>query len=693
MTKIHNNLYILIFILLSIIGAGSSKLHAQVSHELKELVVKDKRAWVEDDKVIFVPNKKEKNLSNSPTTLLEAMHLPMLKVTNKTVSTLGGESVALFINGAPMSETDMATFWPSRILRVEYIPNPNDPQYAGAKYVINFILKLYEIGSVTRIDASQELPNNGDYTVASRLEYKRLSFGLKANASYSRDHIQHETGNEIFSDLYYNNEHYEQIEQTYNRHYFEREQDFSIALDARYQTSDFRFGHTISFKGERNPGSGWNGIDSWAPDLFNSSQSYNRSDSKALSPQASGWYFAKLSNKWYINAGWGYSYARNKSNISNAIGCDTPVTSNFAENVNSARAYLIPVFMLNKNIQLRLSLQSKMDWFDSKYSGTTNALSRQRRGSTSAIASMYWMLCRNIRLSLKPGVDFEYWAIGSLAPESDIRPRIEAALDLSIKKFLFNAGVQWLSWAPRANQASDVLVRSTELLWVAGNPSLKTTTVWIPQLSATWMPNNWFSASLNAYLHHYTNYKYASYDQAPTEMGGLIKTERNVASFDNIDVFLNLDFRPFKNFSFSVQPYWTYSHSHGDFGRKFDFLTVEGSIDYSFGNFGIHADYRGVHKSIGSVYYEKSRHADQFDIRLKYGNGNWYVSAGVADLFHKYDKQEEWLHYPHYATYNSNYRVGRCAMLNITYTFGYGKEVSDSSVDGPGEVTSSMLNY
>lgn len=198
---------ILIGIILSIFPIMSfAQDSTTVSHELKELVVKDKRARVEDDKVIFVPNKKEKNLSNSPTTLLEAMHLPMLKVTNKTVSTLGGESVALFINGAPMSETDMATFWPSRILRVEYIPNPNDPQYAGAKYVINFILKQYEIGSVTRIDASQELPNNGDYTVASRLEYKRLSFGLKANASYSRDHIQHETGNEIFSDLYYNNE-------------------------------------------------------------------------------------------------------------------------------------------------------------------------------------------------------------------------------------------------------------------------------------------------------------------------------------------------------------------------------------------------------------------------------------------------------------------------------------------------------
>ncbi len=114
-----------------------------VSHELKELVVKDKRAWIENDKVVFVPNKKEKNLSNSPATLLEAMHLPMLKVTNKTVSTLGGEAVALFINGTPMSESDIATFWPSRILRVEYIPNSKEPQYAGAKYVINFILGIF----------------------------------------------------------------------------------------------------------------------------------------------------------------------------------------------------------------------------------------------------------------------------------------------------------------------------------------------------------------------------------------------------------------------------------------------------------------------------------------------------------------------------------------------------------------------
>lgn len=664
-----------------------------VSHELKELVVKDKRAWIENDKVVFVPNKKEKNLSNSPATLLEAMHLPMLKVTNKTISTLGGEAVALFINGAPMSESDIATFWPSRILRVEYIPNSNDPQYAGAKYVINFILKQYEIGSVTRIEAEQELPNNGDYTAATRLEYKKFSFGLIVNPSYSRDHIQHETGSEILSDIYYNNGHYDQIEESYNRYFFDREQDLNIALDAKYQTSELRFGHSLSFKGERNPGSGWNGINSWTPNLFDSPQSYNRNDSKTLSPQATGWYFAKLSNKWYINAGWGYAYAHNESNISNALGSDTPVTSNFSEDVNSARAYFIPVFMLNNNIQLRLSLQSKMDWFDSRYSGTTSALSRQRRGSTSAIASIYWMLRRNLMLSLKPGVDFEYWAIGSLAPESDIRPRLEAALNLSVKKFMFNAGVQWLSWAPRANQANNVIVKSTELLWVAGNPYLKTTTSWMPHLSATWMPNNWFSASFNAYLHHYTNYKYTSYDQAPTEMGGLIKTERNVASFDNMDVFLSLDFRPLKNFSFSIEPFWTYYHSHGDFAREFDFLSFNGSIDYSIGNFGIHMDYRGVQKSIGNTGYSTYRRADRFDIRLKYGNGNWYISAGVADLFHKHYKQDEWLTVPHYTRNNTNFQIGRLAMLNVTYTFGYGKEVSDDSVDGPSEVKSSMLNY
>ena len=142
---------ILIGIILSIFPIMSfAQDSTTVSHELKELVVKNKRAWVEDDKVIFVPNKKEKNLSNSPATLLEAMHLPMLKVTNKTISTLGGEAVALFINGAPMSETDLATFWPSRILRVEYIPNPNDPQYAGAKHVINFILncKIPDFGVI-----------------------------------------------------------------------------------------------------------------------------------------------------------------------------------------------------------------------------------------------------------------------------------------------------------------------------------------------------------------------------------------------------------------------------------------------------------------------------------------------------------------------------------------------------------------
>lgn len=134
---------------------------------LDELVVTGDRMWISDGIVNIVPSKQEKKLSDSPASLIKAMHLPFVQEKDGVVTSLSGEEVKFFINGEKADEIDIATFWPKHVKLVQYIDNPGDPTYEGAKHVINFSMREYEAGGVTRVRAFQRFPNNGIYTAAS----------------------------------------------------------------------------------------------------------------------------------------------------------------------------------------------------------------------------------------------------------------------------------------------------------------------------------------------------------------------------------------------------------------------------------------------------------------------------------------------------------------------------------------------
>ena len=141
---------------------------------LQEITVMAERGWIEDGKIIFLPSKSEKNLSNSPATLIESMHLPMLKVKNGEITSMSGDNVAIYINGVKANQNDLATFWPKLAKRVEYIENPTDAKYQGNLYVVNFVMTEYEAGGITRGSIDLQTPSYGRISVASKLVYKKI---------------------------------------------------------------------------------------------------------------------------------------------------------------------------------------------------------------------------------------------------------------------------------------------------------------------------------------------------------------------------------------------------------------------------------------------------------------------------------------------------------------------------------------
>ena len=83
------NIFLLLCLSLCVVPAfADEKADSIAAKELEEVVVTSDRIWIEDGTVNVIPSKQEKNLSNSPETLLKSMHLPFLQANDGKVTTL-----------------------------------------------------------------------------------------------------------------------------------------------------------------------------------------------------------------------------------------------------------------------------------------------------------------------------------------------------------------------------------------------------------------------------------------------------------------------------------------------------------------------------------------------------------------------------------------------------------------------------
>ena len=303
MKKLSLIIYIFVIFLNAIIVKADDSIPET---NLEELVVKSERSWIENGVVNIIPSKKEKKLSTSPGTLIEIMHLPMLKGEGDLITTSSNEAVDIFINGEPANQTDIATFWPKDVKKVEYMVNPTGGQYTGRRHVVNFVVADYAVGGVTKIYVSQSFPLRGSYNVSSKLNYKKMSYGLLLNY-YDKRIGESKTQEEAtYKNIFYNGVRYDEIKQTSYGEEEEKWDNLNLAFNARYATDKIKATHTFGLRWNRDI------LDAstsslWTENLFNSENFSSYSKNKSLSPQLTGRYHIVLSTKWNVGGQWSYA--------------------------------------------------------------------------------------------------------------------------------------------------------------------------------------------------------------------------------------------------------------------------------------------------------------------------------------------------------------------------------------------------
>lgn len=664
------------------------------ARQLGELVVTGDRCWIENGTVNVIPSRKEKKLSNSPASLIKSMHLPFLKEKDGTIVSLSGEPVSVFINGERAADIDISTFWPMEVRRVQYMESPADPRFEGARRVVNFIVEKYRLGGVIRFNGTQKVPDNGYYTAASKLAYRKMTYGVMVNGSYLRDHRTDSDVETRYTDIFYNGRKYDEITRNEESHAYTREEGVRAAFDAKYATQGMSIRHTLSLGWNRNPGSGSHSADSWSENLFGSNYSYDCNTLRSLSPQLSGNYYFILPKKWFLSAGWFYSYARNDNSSQDRTGYTDIVFNSTREDVHSGKIFILPSYMPSDKWLFQLRVDASLDRFSTRYGGSAVTRQAQSRQDITSFVNVSWSPSQKFSLSLKPGVAASMWQIGSIHGHT-----VSPTLSLSAywdpsRKVSTGGSLKLYRRSPSASESNPVPVRNSELMWSLGNPCLKNLTSWDTYVYATYIPSNWLTMSLGLGYAKTFNGIISTYTPGPAETGGLVKENINARPKDSFRA--NLGFSGSfldDNLSVSIDPQWYYTHFSGPYGKDLHCLTLSGSVDYTIGDFRLGVSYDGPYRDLSMGGMARDWKHDSWSATVEYGNGNLYIDLGVEDIFNNKARSREWFTSPNYSTVTHTWETGRKLTLNVTYTFGYGKKI-DRSIDisGPEETKTSVAN-
>ena len=661
--------------------------------QLEEVVVLGERAWIEGSVINIIPTTSEKKLSNSPATLIKSMHLPFVKEKDGAIVNAAGDGVSIFINGKRADEIDLMTFWPKEVKRVQYLENPSDPNYEGARNAVNFIMPEYVVGGVSKVDLFQRIPNRGNYRIASKLAYKKMTYGFMFSDRYERDHRSGMKGLTQYKDIFYDGKKYDLIERTEENNAYNRSDEINCAFNARYLSDNARITHTLSFEKGRNPGSGSHSRDFWSENLFGSSTSSFYSKSDNISPQVSGDYNFRLSDKWNLIGSWRYAYAKTENSSVSQTGTAEEIYNSNREEVNSLRFSVSPAFSPSKSWTFQLRSACDLDWYSTLYGGSANTKQTQSRQQITSSLSVDWDLSRALSLSAYPGVSVSLWQIGNVRRHA-VNPTGDITALLSVsRKLRFSGSLSFYKQSASASESNPVLVKVSELLWQKGNPYLKNYSDWDIYFTSTYMPKSWLMMTLGVGYNKAYNDIISKYTPASPEAGGLIKELVNTGISDMLRTALDMNASFLDGrLSVSAAPGWNYEYARGERRTGLGYFLFNGSADYRVGNFRFEVEYQKGGKGLRSSGIERYRRQDRWSASMVYGTGNLYLRCQVQNIFH--NKSKEWTRYdsPNYVTEYDSFETGRFFSINVTYTFGYGKKV-DKGIDisGPESVESSVM--
>lgn len=647
--------------------------------------------YADSDRTIYTPTAREKNAAQGGLELLQFMAIPSIHVSmvNRSVSTLSGQGVTLFIDYVKASQEEISALRPQDVRRVEVIDYPADPRFEGVPYAVNFILVKYEYGGYTKLSDKQRLDfNYGYYSLSSKFSYGRMTYDVytgydhfKADNEYSNSVTAYDFG-----------KHNVEWKQTTPESEVETNEAY-LSTRAMYQADNTRITNQLSIRRNDTPEAWQLSRNDYTPEIYPSSDSRRTQNRRSLTPSWRGNYQFSLPNSMQLVVTPSATYSHNGSNTLFAED-GTEILNNVKENSWNANAGA----GLSKNWginSLTVSLNGEMADDRLNYRGD----------NPSDIHYTFWAAGARVsgsvvfgRLRLQPSAKFYYsWTAFGDDHYTQALPgyfisgifKIDRHNQLSFSSEMSN-------WTIGVSQRSPNIVVRNLLDAVQGNPNLKTWLYNSANLSYSWFPlqSVYFSA-FGSYIRHT---KPMDYSYVPTMIDGremMLQTYVKDGYFQTVSGGLSGVVRLFDN-SLSLEGQAKLASYRRGGRRHYQSIVVNGSVGatYYWGKFFLNAQYEFREKS-ATMFMDRIEHPSYYTLFFGWSNSNLNVSASVRNFFRtNTQKGASYMVYDNYSRqeimHGSSYK--RNIWLTVIYTFGYGKKLKEDRIDRGSSATSGIVN-
>lgn len=668
------------------------------TQELDEVVIEASNQRISSNISTYIPMSRQKDAASDAISLLSQMAIPQIEVDpiSQAVKTASGQGVSIFIDFLPATAQDLQGMKTQDVKKVEYYLHPTDPRFQGAKYAINFIMQKYEWGGYTKATANKWFGvNRTEGEVYSKMAYKSMIFDVYADEIYLTNRHGGTSSTEIFrfDDLHGTGpQTIQRISETGSSLYRHNSNDF--AMRALYNSDKARVSNRLSYSLTNLPHNDAVNSLLYSSDLFAPSTATSLTSNHNWALSYNGNLFFSFSEKFSLEAEVVYTYGKNKSNSLYSTNDDLTITNNASEDMNKMRIKPRLYYQFNEKNSIFVGLSTMQDWNFIDYSGNTPSHQKYNIGAYVAGAH-YDLNLEKWNIGTEFGWAWERNHINDHHMNNNF-PLANAYVTFSpTDKHQFEANLQYNKDVPDASQKSPNMLQQDALMWYQGTPTLADFSYKNAGLTYTWLPNNKWQMSADAYLYMLGNRCVTIYSPTAPD-GTMLRKYVNDGDYRSgmLGISSTAKFFGGKLIAKLRPQYWL-RKTTGAYSNTRNELTCTAQLTYYFGKFYLWGWYMTP-----SHYQEEQsgineRTPAQYQIQFGWGDKGWNIRAGVYNFLRtSWESSHQTLSSDYYSFDRKEFSTAQHwrITLAIAYTFSYGKKVDNyDEVSGSGTADSAIL--
>ena len=665
--------------------------------KLSEVKVEADNARLYSDRSIYMPTARQKNAAADAVALLSQMAMPQLDVdpANKSVKTISGESVAIYIDYVSASRQDLAGMKTTDVKKIEYLLYPKDPRFHGANYVINFIMQKYKYGGYTKVSASQKFGvNNTDASVYSKFSYKDMTFDIYADETFMKDRHFGTASTErfILPDLYGRGEKsLERISTPIASKY--RNNENNVTFRALYTTEKVQVSNTLSLNNTSTPQKDYKTAVSYSDAIVPSTTTSTVTADHNLSLNYKNETYIGFNENVgaYIEAVYEYGHNKSESNYSQG---EIHIVNNAIEYSHCGRLTPSIVWNPDKHNSVMPYLHGEYTSYSLDYYGSSP--SKQNYDVLGFVGGVRYTYTRD---KWSAGTQFGWtYASANLTGNKieDNYPMGNIFATFSPNNHnQFEIRYAFTKQVPETYQKSPNMLQQDELMWYTGTPGLKNSWNSYVHVVYTWIPNNRWQFAATGKMFMVDDRVVTRY--SPTGPNGtMLRLYVNDGSFQSSSIGVKGTAKFFDGkLVATLRPEMWFRRTTGEYALTHNELTCVAQLTWYFGNFYVFGWYVTPSTYPNEESGIKERTPSRYQMEIGYGKGPWRASATAYNFLRSsWMSSQETLSSKYYGFDRNLYSpdLHMNFQVSISYTFGYGKKVQrGDEVGGAGIGSSAIL--